>query len=416
MENRGPWAILRGLLLSLLLLLPPPPLPPTPHTHLPLVLGHILSNQVHKPAGSAEDPSAVRLSSSPGQEPLLVLTFDVTKLTKVSSSFELQTWDPEGVIFYGDANVEDDWFMLGLRAGRPEIQMHNPWAQLTVGAGPPLNDGRWHQVDLKIKGDSLLLDVDGEEVLRLSQISGSLHNKSQHIMRLAIGGLLFPLSILRLPLVPALDGCLRRSTWLDPQAQISASAHRSGRSCDTDLQPGTFFPPGTRAEFSLQDLPQPCAEPWAFSVVLELKPTRDSGHLLALGTPENPSWLSLRLRDQKVMLSSGLEPGLDLPLAWGLPLQLTLNLSSAVLSQGLEKKVLSLSPLGLEPMLNLWAQPQGRLFLGALPGEDSLASFCLAGLWAQGQKLDMDRALNRSYDLWSHSCPSSPGNGTDTSY
>lgn len=55
------------------------------------------------------------------------------------------------------------------------------------------------QVDLKIKGDSLLLDVDGEEVLRLSQISGPLHNKSQHIMRLAIGGLLFPLSILRLP-------------------------------------------------------------------------------------------------------------------------------------------------------------------------------------------------------------------------
>lgn len=46
------------------------------------------------------------------------------------------------------------------------------------------------------------------------------------------------------------------------------------------------------------DLPQPCAEPWAFSVVLELKPTRDSGHLLALGTPENPSWLSLRLHDQ----------------------------------------------------------------------------------------------------------------------
>lgn len=73
---------------------------------------------------------------------------------------------------------------------------------------------------------------------------------------------------------------------------------------------------------------------------------------------------------QKVVLSSGLEPGLDLPLAWELPLQLTLNLSSAILSQGLEKKVLALSPLGLDPMFNLWAQPQGRLFLGALPGKE----------------------------------------------
>uniref|UniRef100_A0A2K6T922 Sex hormone-binding globulin n=1 Tax=Saimiri boliviensis boliviensis TaxID=39432 RepID=A0A2K6T922_SAIBB len=73
------------------------------------------------------------------------MTFDLTKITKSSSSFEIRTWDPEGVIFYGDTNPKDDWFMLGLRDGRPEIQLHNPWAQLTVGAGPRLDDGKWHQ-------------------------------------------------------------------------------------------------------------------------------------------------------------------------------------------------------------------------------------------------------------------------------
>uniref|UniRef100_A0A2I3H8Z0 Sex hormone-binding globulin n=1 Tax=Nomascus leucogenys TaxID=61853 RepID=A0A2I3H8Z0_NOMLE len=73
------------------------------------------------------------------------MTFDLTKITKSSSSFEVRTWDPEGVIFYGDTNPKDDWFMLGLRDGRPEIQLHNHWAQLTVGAGPRLDDGRWHQ-------------------------------------------------------------------------------------------------------------------------------------------------------------------------------------------------------------------------------------------------------------------------------
>uniref|UniRef100_A0A452UQ84 Sex hormone-binding globulin n=1 Tax=Ursus maritimus TaxID=29073 RepID=A0A452UQ84_URSMA len=175
------------------------------------------------------------------------MTFDFTKIRKSSSSFELRTWDPEGVIFYGDTNPKDDWFVLGLRDGRSEIQLHNQMAQLTVGAGPRLDDGRWHQ------------------------------------------------------LVPALDGCLRRGNWLDPQAQTSGSAPTSSlRSCTVQSQPGTFFPPGTHAEFNLQ-------------------------------------------------------------------------------------------------------------------GEAS-ASFCLDGLWAQGQKLDMDRALSRSQDIWTHSCPQGPNNGTDTTH
>ncbi|XP_021570293.1 sex hormone-binding globulin isoform X6 [Carlito syrichta] len=229
----------------------------------------------------------------------MVFAFDLTKMTKASSSFELRTWDPEGVIFYGDTNPKDDWFVLGLREGRPEIQLHNHWAQLTVGAGPRLDDGKWHQVEVKIDGDSVLLRVDGEEVLRLRQVSGPLVNKSQAVMRIALGGLLFPSSNLRLPLVPALDGCLRRDTWLDKQAQISVSAPTNIRSCNVESQPGTFFPPGTHAEFNLQDIPQPHAEPWAFSLDLGLEQATGSGHLLALRTPENTSWLSLHLQDQE---------------------------------------------------------------------------------------------------------------------
>nr|XP_031532086.1 sex hormone-binding globulin isoform X1 [Vicugna pacos] len=73
------------------------------------------------------------------------MTFSLTKITKTSSSYEFRTWDPEGVIFYGDTNPKDDWFVLGLRDGRPEVQLHNHWAQLTVVTGPRLDDGRWHQ-------------------------------------------------------------------------------------------------------------------------------------------------------------------------------------------------------------------------------------------------------------------------------
>ncbi|XP_057572861.1 sex hormone-binding globulin isoform X2 [Hippopotamus amphibius kiboko] len=361
MESGGPLATWRRLLLLLLLLLLPP-------GHEGPALRHILPTQQR-----TQDLPALHLTNGPGQEPVTVMTFNLTKMIKTSSSFEFRTWDPEGVIFYGDTNPKDDWFVLGLRDGRPEIQIHNHWAQLTVGAGPQLNDGRWHQMEVKIHGDSVLLEVDGEEVLRLRQVSGPLANKPQPIMRIALGGLLFPASNLRLPLVPALDGCLRRDDWLDQQAQTSASVPASLRSCAVESQPGIFFPPGTGAEFSLQDIPQPHVEPWAFSLDVGLQLAAGSGRFLSLGIPGNPSWLSLHLQDQKVMLSSGLGPGLDLPLVLGLPLQLQLR-------------------------------------------EASSASFCLDGLWAQGQGLDMDRALSRSQDIWTHSCPQSPGNGTDTTH
>ncbi|XP_065752955.1 sex hormone-binding globulin isoform X3 [Phocoena phocoena] len=315
------------------------------------------------------------------------MTFNLTKIIKTSSSFEFQTWGPEGVIFYGDTNPEDDWFVLGLRDGRPEIPLHNHWAQLTVGAGPRLDDGRWHQMEVKIHADSVMVELDGEEVLHLRQVSGPLANKPQPIMRIVLGGLLFPASKL----------------WL--QAQTSASVPTSLRSCAVESQPGIFFPPGTGAEFSLEDIPWPHVEPWAFSLDLGLQLAAGSGHLLALGTPENPFWLSLHLQDQKVMLSSVSGPGLALPLILGVTLQLKLTVSRVVLSQGTKKEILALPPVGPAPLLNLWAQTQGRLFLGALPVEASSASFCLDGLWAQGQRLDMDRALSRSQDIWTHSCP-----------
>ncbi|XP_020006882.1 sex hormone-binding globulin [Castor canadensis] len=402
MENRGPLATSPQLLLLLLLLLLPT------HAHQRQTLGHIVPTQ------RAQDPPARHLSNGPGQDPVTIMTFDLTKITKLSSSFEFRTWDPEGVIFYGDTNTEDDWFMLGLRNGRPEIQMHNLWAQLTVSVGPQLDDGRWHQVEVKIDGDSLLLWVDGEERLCLRQVSEPLANKVQPIMRIALGGLLFPTSQLRLPLVPAMDGCVRRDTWLGYQAQPSNSAPTSLRSCDVELQPGQFFPPGTHAEFSLQDIPQLHAESWAFSLDLRFKLAAGSGHLLGLGAPENSSWLNLHLQDQKVVLSAGAGPGLALPLVLGLPLQLKLGMSRVVLSQGPKTEVLALPALRLDPLLNLWTQPQGRLFLGALPGENSSASFCLDGVWAQGERLDIDRALSRSQDVWTHTCPQSSGNGTDT--
>ncbi|XP_051036207.1 sex hormone-binding globulin isoform X1 [Phodopus roborovskii] len=400
MENRDSVTSL----LLLLLLLPPP------HTHQGQALRHIVPTQ------NAQDSPARYLSNGPGQEPVAVMTIDFTQMSKPYSSFEFRTLDPEGVIFYGDTNTKDDWFMLGLRDGQLEIQLHNLWAQLTVGVGPRLNDGRWHQVELKMSGDSLQLWVDGKELLCLRQISGTLADNPWPSMRIALGGLLLPTSSLRFPLVPALDGCVRRDIWLGHQVQLSPSAPTNLGNCDVDLQPGLFFPPGTYAEFSLQDIPQPHTDPWSFSLELGLKLVDGSGCLLALGTRTNSSWLTLHLQDQKVVLSSGVEPKVVLPLDMGLPLQLKLDILKVVLSQGPKREVLAVSISRLATLQRLWSHPQGLLSLGALAGDNSSASFCLSDLWIQGQRLDIDQALNRSQNIWTHSCPHSSNNVSHTSH
>ncbi|XP_021093910.1 sex hormone-binding globulin isoform X2 [Heterocephalus glaber] len=337
MESRGPPATSYWLLLLLLLLLLSPP-----YIHQGWALGHILSTQ------RAQDPPSRYLSSGPGQGPVAVMTFDFTKITKTSSSFEFRAWDPEGVIFYGDTDTEEDWFMLGLRDGRLEIQLHNHWGQLTVGVGPRLDEGKWHQ------------------------------------------------------LVPALDGCVCRECWLGQQTQPSASVSTGLRSCNVELQPGLFFPPGTRAEFSLQDIPQPHSEPWAFSLDLGLKLAAGSGHLLGLGAQQNSSWLSLHLQDQQVVLSSGARPRLELPMALGLLLQLKLAASTVVLKQGSKTEVFAMLPEDLAPVLKLWTQLQGRLFLGALPvpSPSRRGLFCLLLLeWPLGTRTEAGHGLGPEQKL-----------------
>ncbi|XP_051023448.1 sex hormone-binding globulin [Acomys russatus] len=410
MGNGDSVASLRSQRLFLLLLLLP--LPRTHQGQAPRpVFPTQVQNGISFSASSAQDPPARYLSSGPDHKPVTVMTIDLTKISKPYSSFEFRTWDPEGVIFYGDTNPEDDWFMLGLRGGQLEVQLYNLWARLTVDFGPRLNDGRWHQVALEMEGDSLLLWVDGEETLWLRQVSGSLADRPQPSMRIAVGGLLLPTSSLRFPLVPALDGCIRRDTWLGHQPQLPLALASLGN-CDVALLPGLFFPPGTHAKFSLQDVPQPYTDPWAFSLELGFKLADGSGRLLALGTGTNSSWLTLHLQDQKVVLSSEEDSKLTFPLDLGPPLQLKLDMFKAVLSQGPKMEGLPMSP---SKLASLWSQPQGHLSLGALPGQNSSASFCLSDFRVQGQRLDIDQALSRSQDVRTHSCPQSPSNETHTS-
>lgn len=66
--------------------------------------------------------------------------------SSISSTFEFRTLDPEGMVFYGDTEEGQDWFVLSLRDGIPEMQIGKANILVSVKGGPKLNDGSWHKV------------------------------------------------------------------------------------------------------------------------------------------------------------------------------------------------------------------------------------------------------------------------------
>uniref|UniRef100_A0A674JMR9 Laminin G domain-containing protein n=1 Tax=Terrapene triunguis TaxID=2587831 RepID=A0A674JMR9_9SAUR len=62
-----------------------------------------------------------------------------------ASSFEFRTLDPEGVIFFGDMGDHSDWFVLGLRRGKAEMQISSVMTNISVRGGQRLDDGQWHR-------------------------------------------------------------------------------------------------------------------------------------------------------------------------------------------------------------------------------------------------------------------------------
>ena len=64
----------------------------------------------------------------------------------IKSTFEFRTFDPEGVVFYGDNHSGDEWFILALHGGVPEIQIYKADILVSVTGGPRLDDGQWHLV------------------------------------------------------------------------------------------------------------------------------------------------------------------------------------------------------------------------------------------------------------------------------
>lgn len=73
------------------------------------------------------------------------LVFVCLVIVRFAAEFDFRTFDPEGVVLYAESS-QDSWFMLGLRAGRIEVQFKNQHTFKVTSGGKAINDGQWHVV------------------------------------------------------------------------------------------------------------------------------------------------------------------------------------------------------------------------------------------------------------------------------
>ncbi|TFJ95998.1 NADH:ubiquinone oxidoreductase subunit M [Platysternon megacephalum] len=266
----------------------------------------------------------------------------------------------KGVIFFGDMGDHSDWFVLGLRRGKAEMQISSVMTNISVRGGQRLDDGHWHRMLVMNEGDSVRLEVDGDELLTLGHVS---------------------------------------ICW-----------GRVPRSPPVNLPP-VFAPP---------DLAGGAAPPngsWGLAVELGLRAPRQTGLVLAVGAPDGTLVLTLALQPTALVARLGNRTELRLPLPEGpcldAPLRLQVSPTQLALRLGDHGDTLPGQPPDFQWLQGAWLGQEGRLFIGGLPEggqtprpqEWGAFQGCLQGIRVQGHQLDLDSALFRSDSIWAHSCP-----------
>ncbi|KAJ8350835.1 hypothetical protein SKAU_G00259650 [Synaphobranchus kaupii] len=106
---------------------------------------------------------------------VIYLRFRLPENTKFAAEFDFRTFDPEGVILYAESSP-DSWFMLGLRAGRIEVQFKNQHSVKVTSGGKVINDGEWHVISVDELERSISVKISKEARHQADQPqAGRLH-------------------------------------------------------------------------------------------------------------------------------------------------------------------------------------------------------------------------------------------------
>lgn len=351
--------------------------------------------------------------------PAGTVLIDLLNITSSSSSFEVQTFDPEGVLLFGDSRGGHDWFLLGLRAGRPEIHIHNQMAKVSVSGGPKVNDGKWHKVAVRSQEHRIVLEVDGQEALRIGHVSEGVTSSLDTTMRIAVGGILTNSSELMEPLHIPLDACLRHWVFLGvtPKWLLDPTFLPHPKRCFASQRSGSYFPGSGHVAYRTSDLPAALSQtggPWALSLQMDLFSESHVFPLLRVSHPETGTLLFLRGQDRNLVVELGNNTILtqqmpDVGSSEGYKFHLTITPKSVTLQSGDEKESADISEGEYTALRGSWIHHEGVLYIGGAQRaeEESPGHFrgCLQNIVVQGSLLDLDSASYKSNSVWAHSCP-----------
>lgn len=340
-------------------------------------------------------------------KPLVHTEINVSNIRSIKSSFQFHTFDPEGVIFYGDTKDGTDWFVLSLQDGLPLMQISKGGVLISVTGSNKLNDGKWHTLEVSNHGKFVILEVDGLKGLEAGMQSQQPEEALSGDLRLALGGILIEKEKLLVEFVPQMDGCLREGNWLNLSDPWEAEVDDFWP-CSDNVKPGSYFSGTGFSYFNASDFPVADnavkVEFWGnFSTM--------DGTIMSLKAPGHQLMFSLKVdsKEKKITFTIG-QGRSSVPIRYT-KLGLIFQANSIEYRDYVDDSryiEMIFGPVPHPGYLTLWRK--GRLAIGGLLGkaEDNVGSEflrgCLDRIQIQGKDLDLDRSVKHK-SIIPHSCP-----------
>ncbi|XP_053074225.1 growth arrest-specific protein 6 isoform X3 [Acinonyx jubatus] len=366
--------------------------------------------------------------------PVIRLRFKRLQPTRLLAEFDFRTFDPEGVLFFAGGHQDSAWIVLGLRAGRLELQLRYGGVGRVTSSGPVINHGTWQTISVEELDRNLVIKVNKDAVMKIA-VAGDLFqlDRGLYHLNLTVGGIPFKEKDLVQPINPRLDGCMRSWNWLsgeDTTIQETVKAN-SKMQCFSVTERGSFYP-GTGFAFYSLDYTRTSAAvgteaAWEIEVVAWIRPATDTGVLLALVGGDHVVALSValvdyhstkKLKKQLVVLAvEGVTLALmEIKVCDGQEHRVAVSVQKgeATLEVDGTRGQSEVSAAGLQESLAVLERHlQGSVltFVGGLPDvpvtSAPVTAFyrgCMT-LEVNQQTLDLDEAAYKHSDITSHSCP-----------
>ncbi|KAF0884858.1 GAS6 protein, partial [Crocuta crocuta] len=383
--------------------------------------------------------------------PVIRLRFKRLQPTRLLAEFDFRTFDPEGVLFFAGGRQDSTWIVLGLRAGRLELQLRYRGVGRVTSSGPVINHGMWQTVSVattaawrmgllgKSSSPVGLVHLEAgfpapEPRGRPGPLTGWRQPRgpsSWHPGASVVPG--SHRTSVSSQMNPRLDGCMRGWNWLsgeDTTIQETVKAN-SKMQCFSVTERGSFYP-GTGVAFYSLDYTRTSAAvgteaTWEIEVVAQIRPAADTGVLLALVAGDHVVALSValvdyhstkKLKKQLVVLAvEGVTLALmEIKVCDGQEHRVAVSVrkGEATLEVDGTRGQSEVTAAGLQESLAVLGrhlQSSVLTFVGGLPDvpvtSAPVTAFyrgCMT-LEVNQQALDLDEAAYKHSDITSHSCP-----------